>query len=921
MPITPYLRPQDTITQILRNTATPAVARRNPVVIGPQYLIQLNDGRALNKTVFNSLGVVDYGYKLADGTDLDLGLYQPHAASVKLFGENLEAKVATLTSGAAITTAAKSNELRLALSTTNFKGSSIDNELLSTLDGRAVRVGDTVTVSGGGITARRTVTELIPRMYAGSLTPTAATTNLPTLGATATALVPLGHASWTAAASAAPPVGPFRAVGGGHMNGAARNLGEQFNFVVKSGTGDSTVFTVTALSAGTSVDITTGTVTGAGPYVFPVDLTDAGYPGVTVNLTRTTSSSANAGESFSVRVFPAYTAVAAPAASGTYTGSVDRRYVIEVTAAGTSAALTTFRIYDTSGAGTIQNGLLGSGALSLGTSGLTATPTASAFYYKGQKFLVDAKASAASSTEFNGLKLSGPIVDANTYTNAALTVSIFQLYTGEITAVNAPDGVALTATTSHTSYAASLGLPKSATGPTASGISPFADGIGKVYLSYKAAVIPGETEGAISITSASSMASLVGEPHLENWLGRGVFEAFSGNQSQRVYALRTIDDSVEAFTAALRKIRSTDVYYALAVMSDNIDVKQLVISHAEEMSNKFNKNFRRCYVGTDSPGRLEVWGRLSSGGYRLGSVASQIFTIDEPDRVHGVFTAEDLDSTIHIPSEGSFVISHVFNSYEVRLDCPVDLSVTSVAFSLIRSDTAANTVRFLAETAEVLSSRRCVNVWADRATTLSSLGSEVIPNKFIAAEIAGLRCALLPQQGLTMTEITSVTDAPSMYTRFTPEQLDTIASYGNMVITQESEGGDIFIRHQLTTSTTEGALAYEDNVGVIVDEFSYRVKDTFRSYIGKRNATQRTILEIQNKLFDLAVAATQTSIADFDIGPMAIRFFDETGTEGAVTARIDGVLADHILTYVKLRVPLPLNGIDHYIDVETSTEL
>ena len=160
-----------------------------------------------------------------------------------------------------------------------------------------------------------------------------------------------------------------------------------------------------------------------------------------------------------------------------------------------------------------------------------------------------------------------------------------------------------------------------------------------------------------------------------------------------------------------------------------------------------------------------------------------------------------------------------------------------------------------------------------------------------------------------------------MYTRFTPEQLDTIASYGNMVITQESAGGEIFIRHQLTTSTDEGALAYEDNVGVIVDEFSYQVKDTFRSYIGKRNATKDTILEIQNKLRDLATDATKVDLKDVEIGPMVIRFFDEQGKEGDVTARIDGVLADHILTYVKLRVPLPLNGIDHYIDVETSTEL
>jgi hypothetical protein len=196
-----------------------------------------------------------------------------------------------------------------------------------------------------------------------------------------------------------------------------------------------------------------------------------------------------------------------------------------------------------------------------------------------------------------------------------------------------------------------------------------------------------------------------------------------------------------------------------------------------------------------------------------------------------------------------------------------------------------------------------------------------VPMKFVAAEIAGLRCALLPQQGLTMTELRSIDAAPNMYTRFTPEQLDIIASNGVMIAAQEIEGGAIFIRHQLTTKTDAGALAYEDNVGVIVDEFSYRVKDAFRQYLGRRNVSEESISEIRSRLKGLAIDATQESIANRELGPMVIRFFNEDDEEGEVTVRVDGNLADHIVTYVRLRVPLPINGIDHYIDVETSVEL
>jgi hypothetical protein len=584
-------------------------------------------------------------------------------------------------------------------------------------------------------------------------------------------------------------------------------------------------------------------------------------------------------------------------------------------------------VFDTSGEESAQTGITvtaGLTAVTIGTSGLSVVIGESALC-TGTRFYVDGVTASTSSTLFNGVKLSGPILDLATYTNAKFTLEIFQPYSGVINNTNAASGSAVTATALTAGYASALGLPASATkrSTTVGNRSPFADGIGKVFLSYKAAVIPGPIEGPIAVSTADGMAALVGEPHVENWLGRGVFEAFSGSQSLKVYALRTLDDTVGSFADALRKIRSTDIYYALAVMSDNIDVKQLVITHVEEMSNKFTKNFRRCYVGTDSPGQYLQWGVLASGGYRQASVNSQVLTIKQSHRVNGLFVDADLGSLIYLPELGSspYAITRVVSSYEVKINCLMTDTVTDSAFTMQRSDTSANVVRFLQETAATLSSRRCVNVWSDRPTYMSVAGAEMLPAKFIAAEIAGLRCALLPQQGLTMTEITSVTAAPAMYTRFTPDQLDAISAAGNMVVTQEAEGGDIFIRHQLTTSTTEGALAYEDNVGVIVDAFSYQVKDTFRGYIGKRNATQNTIEEIRHKLVGLGTVATKIDLRDADIGPMVIRFFDEEGVEGSATVRIDGVLADHILTYIRLRVPLPLNGIDHYIDVETSVDL
>ena len=67
---------------------------------------------------------------------------------------------------------------------------------------------------------------------------------------------------------------------------------------------------------------------------------------------------------------------------------------------------------------------------------------------------------------------------------------------------------------------------------------------------------------------------------------------------------------------------------------------------------------------------------------------------------------------------------------------------------------------------------------------------EQLKNYFIAAEMAGLRSAVQPQQGLTHTEVRFVGTAPSMYTKFTENNLDDIAASGTWIVTQEYEDGE-----------------------------------------------------------------------------------------------------------------------------------
>jgi len=940
--ITPYVRPQDTITQILRQTAVRTTSRRNPIVIGPQFSLYLNDGRDLSGAYldFDSAGATDNLYTDTKGVALDLTKLKPQNATAALYGSGLQALVATFT-GAPNGWTLDENDTTFRTLRSPADDLAGAGTLNAGLDGRPISVGDIISSDWDGGTptgtTRRKVVGLLGKVTASSYDDTAVGLLNPVTLATAAA-VKVSANTTSGLDVVTPPtihatdVAMLKGAGKVYLVGSAYQLCDVLDFTcVVGGINTVATFNVTSLATGITTPSPVTSAAGGGGTEFSIDLTTVGYVGAT-DVILTKASAMVAGDKIRVILQPVF----APntntqlAVTGTYTGTVDRRYAIEVTERG--ATDIDVEVYDVTGGDptvAYTDAIAGS-ALDIGTSGLIFNPTTIGGFAKGQIFYIDCVAAAASTTEFDGLLLDGPAVPSAEVVAAGgassitfTSTTVFQPYSGLLDDTNtAGVDAALVANAADWDYAADLGLPSTATGRNGSDFSPFAGGYGSVYLSFKALVIPLAGETMIEINRDVDIVPKVGETSIENWLGRGTLEAFTGNQNRVVYALRTGGDTVADFTTALRKIQTTDRVYALAGMTDSEAVMELLRDHCTTMSNKFNKNFRRAYIGTDSPGAYVQWGALTGGGYRTGDLASSVVTLDAAFRSAWKFAATDVGSTITLQSVGqTYTILEVLSDFEVLTDAADVLTVSNSNLILTRADTPTNTALYVQARSVKLGSRRISNVWCDNPTVTENGVTVVLPAKFLAAEIAGLRCALLPQQGLTMTEVTSVEAAPSMFTSFDPADLDGVASAGTFIVTQESEGGDVFIRHQLTTGTEEGALAYEDNVGVIVDEFGYAEKDAFKLYVGRRNATPDTIAEIDDKLKALATDFTQVELANVDIGPPVMTFFDEKGNEGEVTVRQDGDLADTLMTYVKLRVPLPLNGINHYIDVDVAEVL
>jgi hypothetical protein len=228
----------------------------------------------------------------------------------------------------------------------------------------------------------------------------------------------------------------------------------------------------------------------------------------------------------------------------------------------------------------------------------------------------------------------------------------------------------------------------------------------------------------------------------------------------------------------------------------------------------------------------------------------------------------------------------------------------AIRFEIWRADTSNSQATYAGNIATGLDDRRVVNVWIDNPTVLNSLAQYVVtPVYYVAAEIAGLRSALLPQQGLTYTQLQySVTAAPTMYTKYTDADLDVAASNGVMVVTQELAGGPIFIRHQLTTNTAEGSLYYEDSVGTNFDNIAYTFKAILQPYIGVRNATPAVVEELDVRARAVLDGFKQAPANLSHIGAAIVDWSN-------LFVGIDNTFRDRINMAATLELPLPLNVI------------
>jgi hypothetical protein len=130
-----------------------------------------------------------------------------------------------------------------------------------------------------------------------------------------------------------------------------------------------------------------------------------------------------------------------------------------------------------------------------------------------------------------------------------------------------------------------------------------------------------------------------------------------------------------------------------------------------------------------------------------------------------------------------------------------------------------------------------------------------------------------------------------------------MAEYGTLIIMQRVAGGEVYVRHQVSTAASDGDLnTTELSVTKNLDSISYYMAGRLENYIGKYNITPELLTVLRTQITDgLLFLGAFTSIGL--LGPQVVL------GDGTSIQRLEQhpTLKDHVYIVLNLELPYPLN--------------
>jgi hypothetical protein len=447
---------------------------------------------------------------------------------------------------------------------------------------------------------------------------------------------------------------------------------------------------------------------------------------------------------------------------------------------------------------------------------------------------------------------------------------------------------------------------------------------GALFTEYRALLQ--EYTGAIySISDISQVALQLGTVHPDNPLAQGVYKALENSGQPAVYFMGTPTDDLDGYSRVLDRATLTSDTYGLVPLTLDRDVIGLVEGHIGNMSTEEEKKWRVGFVATETPTEKVI----ADSTTNPGNVNWEATIKDDPTAAGTQYTrvelTEDADLLATLSPGDKLLYAFSTDAWgnQVNLEATVASVETDKIFYLTE-DIGGEvvpaqkielyhplTTQEIAEEIRDISgsfgNRRMYHVFPSQ---LGAFGV-TLSGEYGAAAVAGLCSSVVPQQGLTNIAINGFDDIPLVYSTFTAAQLDVIASGGTFIIMQGQVGGEIFVRHQISTAYQDGnLLTSELSITKNLDSISYFLGGELEPYIGVYNVTPELVIQLRTVVQSSLNYLGSSFGGGGLLGPQLIL----EGTE-ITNIQQHPVLKDRILINVTLNLPVPLNNIELHLVV------
>lgn len=563
------------------------------------------------------------------------------------------------------------------------------------------------------------------------------------------------------------------------------------------------------------------------------------------------------GQSWTVSVSQAVVARSL-AVAGTYTGTKDRTYIVEVTRGGLIASdAVQVRVYSQDGtdSGVVQTIASGSPTFNIGSFGLTGTFTAVGGLVRGDKWtiVVTAEAEGIKRT----LVLAHELPSNVALTNAAnLQLTFFRPKTVEIeqdgavtnTANYIVESTQIRVQSSVTQKFSDLTLSGTAINAALWASASYPE-YSKLYTTYRS-WYPASTAVTEINSKTELTTALAGSVDKDNPLsyGASLTRVTCGGESVFVYAVG--DPSVDQnWVDAFERAGQSQAVYSYVPLTNDPSLLTSAFSAVSAANSSSRSSYRVLWATsprTDGAAILDATKTTNSqialavcedNVLASGTQYTQVrLTGSNADlQTLGVRVGDLLRFGYETDAFGN-------ETYQQRKIVEVRSATTVVVESQLFQETVARRV----EIHRVFDAAELQTFYGDAAASYGSdlvryvlapeavVGGETVPGYYVAAMVAGLRSNLLPQAPLS-TQVVSGISAVNGLGLFTPTDLNILAARGCMIIAYDQDAGAVRVRHGVTTGDTTILARREESMVTARHVALFAIAAKLKPYAGRIN--------------------------------------------------------------------------------------